>query len=73
VALEVLKAEIGILLEAMTNPAHDRFELYMQIKEKLNEMRAFGMPPPDDLVQLEAELDREFAEERRRRHGIRSV
>jgi cell fate (sporulation/competence/biofilm development) regulator YlbF (YheA/YmcA/DUF963 family) len=65
VALEALKAEIGLLLESMTNQAHDRFELYEQIKEKLNDMRAFGMPPPRDLLDLEAELDREFTEENR--------
>jgi len=60
-ALESLKAEIGLILETFSNPPHDRYELYVQLKEKLNEMRVFGMTPPDDLVQLEEALDREFA------------
>jgi hypothetical protein len=61
-AFEQLKAEIGLILEMFSNPPHDRFELYMQLKEKLNEMRAFGMTPPSDLIELEEALDREFSE-----------
>jgi hypothetical protein len=64
-ALESLKAEIGLLLEMLSNPPHDRYELYVQLKEKLNEMRVFGMPPPADLARLEAALDKEFAAKRR--------
>jgi len=60
-ALESLKAEIGMILEMFSNPPHDRYELYVQLKEKLNEMRVFGMPPPDDLLELENALDQEFA------------
>jgi hypothetical protein len=33
--------------------------------EKLNEMKAFGMPLPDDLVKLEAALEAEFAADMR--------
>jgi hypothetical protein len=33
--------------------------------EKLNEMKAYGMPLPEDLVKLEAALEAEFAAERR--------
>ena len=60
-ALESLKAEIGLILETFANPPHDRYELYVQLKEKLNEMRVFGMTPPDDLLAFEEALDREFA------------
>jgi hypothetical protein len=60
-ALESLKAEIGLILEMFSNPPHDRYELYIQLKEKLNEMRAFGMTPPDDLLDFEQALDEEFA------------
>ncbi len=60
-ALEFLKAEIGLILETFSNPPHDRYELYVQLKEKLNEMRVFGMTPPDDLLELEEALDEEFA------------
>jgi hypothetical protein len=59
-ALEALKAEIGVLLEILGEQPHDRFELLMQLKEKLNEYRAFGMPLPEDLVRLETELEEEL-------------
>jgi hypothetical protein len=60
-ALESLKAEIDMLLETLANTPHDRFELYMQLKEKLNEFRVFGNTPPTDLLELEAALDQEFS------------
>jgi hypothetical protein len=59
-ALEALKAEIGMMLEMLGDQPKDRRELIMELKEKFNEYRAFGMPLPDDLVQLEAELEREL-------------
>ncbi len=64
-AFEDLKAEIGLLLSQMENQPEDRHELYLQIREKLNEMRAFGLPLPDDLVRLEEELEAEFKTEAR--------
>ena len=64
-AFEDLKAEIGLLLSQMENQPEDRHELYLQIREKLNEMRAFGLPLPDDLVRLEEELEAEFKSEER--------
>ena len=60
-ALESLKAEIDMLLETLANTPHDRYELYVQLKEKLNEFRVFGNPPPADLLELEAALDEEFS------------
>ena len=60
-ALESLKAEIDMLLETLANTPHDRYELYIQLKEKLNEFRVFGNPPPQDLLELEAALDEEFS------------
>lgn len=60
--IEDVKAELGILLTDMQNQPEDRHELYMQLLERLNEMkRAYGMPLPDDLLKLEAELEAEFA------------
>ena len=32
----------------------------MQLHMKLNELRAFGMPVPDDLLRLEKQLEEEF-------------
>ncbi|MBI4723639.1 MAG: hypothetical protein HY765_01035 [Rhodomicrobium sp.] len=67
-ALESLKAEIALLVEMLANPPHDRYELYIQLKEKMNEFRVFGMPPPADLVELEEALDHEFAARRPELH-----
>ena len=64
-AFEALKAEIALLLNQMENQPEDRHELYLQIREKLNEMRAFDLPLPDDLVRLEKELEAAFKAEER--------
>ena len=69
-AFEDLKAELALLLNQMENQPEDRHELYLQIREKLNEMRAFGMPLPEDLVRLERQLEAEFkADERAARES----
>ena len=62
-AFEAIQAEIGLLLTQMQNEPEDRHELAMQIREKLQEMRAFGMPLPQDLVDLEAALESDAATE----------
>jgi len=64
-AFEDLKAELALLLNQMENQPEDRHELYLQVREKLNEMRAFGMPLPDDLVRMEKDLEKEFAAAKR--------
>ena len=56
-AFEDLKAEIAGLFNAMTEQPEDLHELAALVREKLNELRATGMPLPDDLVALEAELE----------------
>lgn len=55
-ALEEIKAQIALLMEEMVNQPHDRHELLEQVHEKLSELRAMGLPLPDDLVQLEQDL-----------------
>ena len=64
-AFEALKAEVGLLLTQMQNEPEDRHELYFQIMERLNTMKAVGMPLPEDLVRLEAALEAEFAADKR--------
>jgi len=59
-ALEQLKAQIGLLLGEMNNQPEDLHELYEEIHQKLNELRATGMTLPDDLLALEARLLKEF-------------
>jgi hypothetical protein len=69
-AFEDKEAELGLLFTRMLDAPHDPHELYEQIRQKLNELKAYGMPLPQDLVQferdLEAEFDGEVADEERR-------
>lgn len=62
-AFEAVKVEVDLLLTEMQNAPEDRHELHLQIVQKLNELKAFGMPLPDDLVRLEKGLEAEFAAE----------
>ena len=43
-AFEDYEAELGILLGQINEGTGDRQELYETLREKLNEMRAYGMP-----------------------------
>jgi hypothetical protein len=64
-AFDKLKLDISLLLTQMQNEPEDRHELYQVLKDKLNEIKAFGMPLPDDLVRMEKELEDEFASDMR--------
>jgi hypothetical protein len=63
-AFENTRAEIAMLLGALQTAPEDKHELYLQIMQKLNELKAYGMPLPADLVELEHRLEREFDAER---------
>jgi hypothetical protein len=62
-AFEDKEAEIGLLLTRMQNEPENRHELYQLIVQQLNELKAYGMPLPEDLVRLEKGLEAEFAED----------
>ena len=59
-ALEELEAQIGVLLEQMETQPEGVHEIRLLIHEKLEEMKAFGLPLPEDLVRLERKLEAEF-------------
>lgn len=59
-ALEELEAQIGVLVEQMENLPEGAHEIHLLIHEKLQEMKAFGLPLPDDLVRLERRLEEDF-------------
>jgi hypothetical protein len=65
-AFENTKAELDRLFAALQDVPEDEHELYLQIMQKLNELKAYGMPLPDDLVAFEQRLEREFAAAERR-------
>jgi len=56
-AFDNIKTEINMLLARLVDHPHDTQEVEFLLHEKLRELRAFGMPLPDDLVELEAALD----------------
>ncbi len=69
---EKTRLEIDRLLAGMSENPSDLQELEMVLREKLGEMKAFGMPLPADLVELEAALDQKLTAdeiERARRDG----
>ena len=59
-AFEKLMAQVSLLLTQMENQPEDKHELYMQLRERINEIRNTGFPVPDDLIALEEELEAEF-------------
>lgn len=59
-AFEDLITRINMLFVEMENQPEDAAELLEQIRLELNQMRATGQPLPQDLVDLEARLEREF-------------
>jgi hypothetical protein len=60
-ALEELKAQIAMLMARLEEDPKDAHELYELVREKLEQMKAMGLPLPADLVGLEKNLEREFA------------
>lgn len=56
-ALEDLKTQIAFLLTSIEDNPEDVHELHELIRQKLAQIRALGLPLPDDLVELERKLE----------------
>ena len=56
-AFDNLIVATRLLMEQMETRPEERHEIHLQLHEKLNELRAMGMPLPDDLVELEQLLE----------------
>lgn len=56
-----LQAALNLLVEQMEDESADGREIFMRLTELLNGMRALGLPLPEDLVEMEAEMAKEFA------------
>ena len=54
------ETKIRALLEDSIEEPEDMHELHMQLLEKLSELKASGMPLPQDLVDLEKQLTASF-------------
>jgi predicted nucleic acid-binding Zn-ribbon protein len=59
-AFEDIKAEIALLFEQMVNQPQDAHEIRETVREKLNALRANGLPLTDDLVELEKRIEKDF-------------
>lgn len=59
-AFEDIKAEIALLFEQMINQPEDAHEIEVMLREKLNTLRAEGLPLPEDLAELEKKLEKDF-------------
>ena len=54
---EEMIAAINLLSEQMEHEPDDLHEIHMKLHEMLNELKATGMPLPDDLVELDRYLE----------------
>ncbi|MEQ1899851.1 MAG: hypothetical protein ABL866_03865 [Devosia sp.] len=59
-AFSDIQNEIVALLQQMTNQPEDVHELAQEIREKLNLLRAEGLPIPEDLLELEQRLEQDY-------------
>ena len=58
--LEIMASEV---LQQFESGEAERQEIHERLRQTLDQMRAFGMPLPEDLVTLEQELAAEFIQE----------
>jgi hypothetical protein len=56
-ALEQFRVQVAMLMDEIAKAPQDAHELQEQLREKLAEMQALGLPLPDDLVDLEEYLE----------------
>lgn len=58
-----LEAAVSLLIDEMEGDQGDRHEIWQRVHTILEQLRATGMPAPDDLKRLAAALEAEFSEE----------
>lgn len=60
-AFESLITRLNMMFVEMENQPQDKHELLQRIHSELSELKAEGLPLPDDLVELERKLETEFS------------
>lgn len=55
-----LTAAASLLIDEMEGDLGDRHEIWLRLQTILQQIRATGMPVPDDLLRMERALDEEF-------------
>jgi len=64
-ALEQLKAQIAALLTSLEDNPEDAHELHEMLRQHLAQFRAMGLALPQNLVELEAQLEQDFTPKKR--------
>ncbi|MDJ0630224.1 MAG: hypothetical protein QNJ44_18360 [Rhodobacter sp.] len=62
-AFEDLKAAIGAILDEIAKRPEDRHILQEQLREKISELEAMGLPVPEDIQRFEEELSEDNADD----------
>ncbi|WP_212523879.1 hypothetical protein [Actibacterium sp. MT2.3-13A] len=62
-AFEQLKAGIALILEEIEKRPEDRHVLQEELREKIAEFHALGLPVPEDILRLESELEQDDADD----------
>jgi len=60
-----IEAALSLLFDDIEGDWGDRHEIFLRIQQTLDQMRAMGMPLPDDLVRMEEELAAEFVADKK--------
>lgn len=58
-----LEAAISLLIDQMEGDQGDRHEILQRLQTLISQLRATGMPVPDDLKRMEADLHAELGRE----------
>ena len=58
-----LTAAASLLIDEMEGDLGDRHEIWLRLQTILQQIRATGMPVPDDLLRMEQGMDEEFNRE----------
>ncbi|MBO6519131.1 MAG: hypothetical protein JJ900_13950 [Rhodospirillales bacterium] len=62
-AFDDLDAEIAYLMDVMEGEQGDLREIEFRLRQVISTLRAEGLPVPEDLKKLEADLDRLLSSE----------
>lgn len=62
-AFDDLDAEIAYLMNIMEGEQGDLREIEFRLRQVISTLRAEGLPVPEDLKKLEADLDRQLQSE----------
>lgn len=62
-AFEDLKAAVAVLMDEIAKRPEDSHVLHEQLREKIAEFKALGLPVPEDILALEEALEDEEADD----------